>query len=116
MERRLEQPWRVVGPIDWPDFFTTGPRCDECSSRMMLEHLEFRGNTWKCYTCYTCMIIVSSVTMVVGYHGGKGMKGKGTCNDIKGNGNDRGQGQRRRGQARGERLQEASRVGREWVG
>ena len=61
--------------------FTTGPRCDECSSIMMLEHLEFRGNTWKCYTCYTCMIIVSSVTMAVGYHGGKGMKGKGTCND-----------------------------------
>ena len=90
MERRLEQPWRVVGPIDWPDFFTTGPRCDECSSRMMLEHLEFRGNTWKCYTCYTCMIIVSSVTMVVGYHGGKGTKGRGKCNDIKGNGNDGG--------------------------
>ena len=94
-------------------FFTIGPRCDECSSRMMLEHPEFRGNTWKCYTCYTCMIIVSSVTMAVGYHGGKGMKGKGTCNDrhqgqwqrrgkgmkgkgkcndIKGNGNDGGKG------------------------
>ena len=66
----------MVGPIDWPELFTIGPRCDECSSRMMLEHLEFRGNTWKCYTCYTCMIIVSSVTMVVSYHGGKGMKGE----------------------------------------
>ena len=38
------------------------------------------------------MIIVPSVTMVVGYHGGKGMKGKGKCNDIKGNGNDGGKG------------------------
>ena len=73
-------------------FFTTGPRCDECSSRMMLEHLECRGYTWECYTCDTCMIIVLSVTMVVGYHGGKGMKGKGKCNDIKGNGNDGGKG------------------------
>ena len=82
------------------------------------------------------MIIVPSAAMVVGDRGGKGMndkcksndikgngndggkgmKGKGKCNNIiKSNGNDVGQGQRRRGQARGERPPEASRVGRAWV-
>ena len=59
--------------------------------------MECLGYTWECYTCYTCMIIVPSAAMVVGDRGGKGMNDKCKSNDIKGNGNDGGKGMKGKG-------------------